>query len=61
MKRAALLIVVLAIAALIAWANWPESALPSNVVAESLVVDKAARNLSVVYGIDLRKDKSFDR
>ena len=48
MRRADLLVVALVIAALIVWANWPEQALPSNVVAERLVVEKSVRRLSVV-------------
>lgn len=48
MKRASLLIVVVSIALLIAWANWPEQPLPPSIVAERLIVDKGARRLSVV-------------
>lgn len=48
MKRLAILIVFIAIAALLGWANWPEAELPADVVAERLVVDKAAHRLSVV-------------
>ena len=48
--RAAAVVVMIAIAATLVWANWPEAPLPANVVAEKLVVEKSARRLSVIAG-----------
>jgi murein L,D-transpeptidase YafK len=38
-------IVVLLLASILAWANWPESPLPKATVADRLVVEKGARRL----------------
>jgi hypothetical protein len=53
-KTAALLLTSILFATLV-WANWPEHSLPINVVADRLVVEKAARRLSLVSRGDVVK------
>lgn len=42
----------------LAWANWPESRLPPNTVAERLVVRKSARRLDLYADGKLAKPRS---
>jgi murein L,D-transpeptidase YafK len=53
--RRAVLIVAAAIAAVLAWANAPERALPDGAVADRIVVEKSARRLTLyAHGAPLK-------